>query len=86
MSQTANVLKLAMELLPGGWCAERDERCRRLDLVREADLSALDVEYEASIASMPADDSLGEAILLAYRREGIVAEQSGGPKPLGGPG
>jgi hypothetical protein len=82
MGRTGEVLRFALELLPGGWCAERNERCRRLENVREEDLRALDREYDASIASEPRNDSLGESIVAAYRREGLLGGP--GPAPDGG--
>jgi len=78
MSLTGEVLQVILELLPGGWCAERDERCRRLESIRDVDLSALD-EYVASLRSVPPNDSLGAAILAAYRREGLLAESGTTP-------
>jgi hypothetical protein len=76
MSRTGEVLRYALELLPGGWCADREEGIRRLEGVRDADLRALDDEYDASIAAEPPSDSLAESILAAYRREGLIAEPS----------
>jgi len=74
MSQTGEVLSFALELLPGGWCAERQERCRRLKAASHDDYIALDSDYDASMESMTSNDSLSEAILAAYKREGLVAE------------
>ena len=73
MAATADVLRRALNALPGGWCAEREERNRRLGEVPEELITDLNREYDASIASAPSNDSLGESILAAYRREGLVA-------------
>ena len=73
MAATAGVLRRALEALPGGWCAERWERNRKLQDVPEELLTALNREYDASIASAPRSNSLADSILAAYRREGLLS-------------
>lgn len=75
MSRIGEVLQMTLELLPGGWCAERDERCHKLERVLAVDLCALDSEYDASLALVPPNDSLGQFILAAYQREGLLAAE-----------
>ncbi len=82
----AVALRLALEVLPGGWCAERVERQRRLAAVPDRwDLFAvLTEEYYLAEAtevdrSPPADGGVAGAILAAYVREGLMAVPTAAP-------
>lgn len=76
----AAALRSALDALPGGWCADRAERQRRLAAVPDRwDVFDLLSEefYRAEEAEAgrppPADGGVVGAILAAYRREGLVA-------------
>lgn len=84
----AAALRLALDALPGGWCADRAERQRRLAAVpgRWDVFGVLTEEYyraEDAEADRPppADGGVAGAILAAYRREGLMAEPGAAPDP-----
>jgi hypothetical protein len=75
----AAALRLALDLLPGGWCADRAERQRRLGAVpgRWDVYDLLSEEYQWALGSdakrePPAEGEVDEAILAAYQREGLL--------------
>ena len=77
----AAALRLALEALPGGWCADRAERQRRVAAVpdRWHVFAVLTEEYyqaEAAEADRPspADGGVAGAILVSYRRDGLMVE------------
>ena len=71
------ILRRVLELLPGGWCADQDQRAARVAAIpgRRDVLRALtDDYYEAIVAETPVGERAVERLYLAYLREGLLAE------------
>jgi hypothetical protein len=71
----SGILRRVLELLPGGWCADQDERARRLSRVpdRYQQIRKLTDEYYDAV---PLEEAVGERaieqIQAAYQREGLL--------------
>lgn len=74
MPLVADVLRRALAAMPNGWDADRDIRIGRvLDTPNRNEVwNLLSFEYDDAIAAEPPTDALAEAILAAYRREGLI--------------
>lgn len=88
LASLAGVLRRTLAAVPGGWCVERVERCRRVAAMpdRWDVFGALSDAYHQAVAAEPPSDSLAESILAAYRREGLITEQHSTPDPGGDSG
>lgn len=75
LAVAAEIVRRAMDALPGGWCSDREERGRRIAATpdRWATFRSLTDRYHEAIASEPAGDGLAESVLAAYRREGLLS-------------
>jgi hypothetical protein len=77
--QLLGILRRVLEMLPGGWCADRDERNDRVAAVPgrwEIFRGLTDEYYESLVSEAAVGERAVERLHAIYQREGFLAEQS----------